>query len=97
MISIIALGVFDGRSLTHPLPQVVLTSMPSYAKKPRSEVEKRLIRGNTADKSAVDKPYHVARVAAYCSTEVVGIQRPRGFDPPSVSSGPPRRNVGYAP
>ena len=44
-----------------------------------------------------DNPYHVASVAAYCSTDVVGIQRPRGFDPPSVSSGPPSCNFGYVP
>src|SRR6185503_9806610 len=68
-----------------------------HTKNPRFEVAKRPIRGNTAGKSALDKPYQFARVAAYCSTEVVGIQRPRGFDPPSVSSGPPSRSVGYVP
>ena len=53
----------------------------------------RPINGNTADKSTGASPYHVASVAAYCSTEVVGIQRPRGFDPLSVSFGPPRASV----
>src|SRR5262249_61763546 len=67
------------------------------ARNPRFGVAKRSINGNTAKRSAGDKPYQVASVAAYCSTDVVGIQRPRGFDPPSVSSGPPSANVGYAP
>ena len=33
-------------------------------------------------------------VAAYCSTEVVGIQRPRAFVPLSASSGPLKASVG---
>ena len=49
--------------------------------KPRFGVENLSISGNTAARSALDKPYHNASVAAYCSTDVVGIQRPRGLDP----------------
>lgn len=53
--------------------------------------------GKTAVKSAEDIPYHDAKVAPYCSTDVVGIQRPRGFVPESVSFGPPGVMLGYVP
>src|SRR6185436_17667448 len=69
----------------------------SYSMKGMVGLAKRPIKGKTAVRSVEDKPYHVASVAAYCSTEVVGIQRPRGLEPPSVSSGPPNANVGYVP
>src|SRR5215210_6221106 len=54
-------------------------------RKPRFEVVKRPMLGNTSGMSAALTPYQEARVAAYCSTEAVGIQRPRL----SVSLGPP--------
>ena len=38
---------------------------------------KFVIFGNTVGKSASGKPYQRESVAAYCSTDVVGIQRPR--------------------
>ncbi len=57
-------------------------------------VGKRPISGKTAGRSPGESPYQEASVAAYCSTEVVGIQRPRGLEPPSVSSGPPSASVG---
>ena len=51
---------------------------------PRFEVSNRPMLGNTIGKSAAATPYHDASVAAYCSTEAVGIHRPLL----SVSLGP---------
>jgi len=51
---------------------------------PRSLTGKRPMFGNTTGMSAGPTPYHDDSVAAYCSTEAVGIQRPRL----SVSLGP---------
>src|SRR5437588_9172245 len=74
---------------THPL----ILWPPPHIRKPRFNGEKLPSRGKTAGKSLAERPYQLARVAAYWSTEVVGIQRPRV----SVSFGPPRASVGYAP
>ena len=57
---------------------------------PRSDVVKRPMFGNTIGRSAAATPYHDASVAAYCSTDAVGIQRPRL----SVSLGPPSCSTG---
>ena len=46
--------------------------------------------GKTSGRSAALTPYHDASVAAYCSTDAVGIQRPRlsvSFGPLSCSTG----------
>ena len=56
--------------------------------KPRFGVAKFLRLGNTYGVSAALSPNHEASVAAYCSTEVVGIHRPRALEPASASSGP---------
>ena len=51
---------------------------------PRFDVWNLPMFGNTMGMSAALTPYHDASVAAYCSTDAVGIQRPRL----SVSLGP---------
>ena len=56
----------------------------AYVMKPRSDVANLPMFGNTSGTSDLATPYHEARVAAYCSTDAVGIQRPRL----SVSLGP---------
>ena len=56
--------------------------------KPRFVFGKFGIFGNTADRLASGNPYQRASVAAYCSTEVVGIHLPRAPVPLSASSGP---------
>src|SRR5688572_2853633 len=60
---------------------------------PRLVIGKFGMFGNTYGTSAVSNPNHVAIVPAYCSTEVVGIQRPRAL-PVSASSGPSFTSVG---
>jgi hypothetical protein len=62
----------------------------NHIRKPRFGSVNRDSSGNTTDKSPVGSPYQVASVAAYCSTDDVGIQRPRV----SVSLGPPSCSVG---
>jgi hypothetical protein len=62
----------------------------THIRKPRFGVVNRDNRGNTTGKSPEASPYQVASVAAYCSTDDVGIQRPRV----SVSLGPPSCSVG---
>ena len=62
----------------------------NHIRKPRLGTVNRDNSGNTTGKSPVGSPYQVASVAAYCSTEDVGIQRPRV----SVSLGPPSCSVG---
>jgi hypothetical protein len=68
----------------------------NYCIKPRSEDAKFAIFGNTEGSSAGGSPNQRARVAAYCSTEVVGIHLPRAPEPLFVSSGPlvPMTKVG---
>ena len=61
---------------------------------PRFVFEKLTIFGKTTPRSVSSRPNQRASVPAYCSTPVVGSQRPRGFDPPSISSGPPSCKVG---
>jgi hypothetical protein len=62
----------------------------NHIRKPRFGTVNRDNSGNTTGKSPVGSPYQVASVAAYCSTDDVGIQRPRV----SVSLGPPSCSVG---
>ena len=69
-----------------------------YGKNPNCENEPgKLVKfGNTVCRVVVScgRPYQRAKTEAYWSTDVVGIQRPRGVDPESVSSGPPGVSVG---
>src|ERR1700680_308174 len=67
------------------------TAQPAIMK-PRSGWLKRPRFGNTVGMSAALTPNHLARVDAYSSTEVVGIQRPS-----PVSSGPLMTSVGTVP
>lgn len=76
---------------------VTIYSREAYIKNPKFEVAKRLTKGKTVEICEPDNPNQEASVAPYCSMEVVGIQRPRGFEPESVSSGPPKASVGYVP
>jgi hypothetical protein len=64
----------------------------SYAIKPRSDVAKRPMFGNTVAISESLTPNQRARVAEYWSTDVVGIHRPV-----LVSFGPLTVNVGNPP
>ena len=59
---------------------------------PRLGFAKRPMFGSTVGRSVALTPNHVARVAAYSSTLVVGIQRPW-----AVSSGPPIVRLGILP
>src|SRR5687767_1754008 len=68
-------------------PELFLLS--DQGRNPRFVLVKFPRFGNTAVMSASPSPNQRARVAAYCSTEVVGIQRPRALTPLSASSGPP--------
>ena len=61
-------------------------------RKPRLGFAKRPMLGRTVERSVALTPNQVARVAAYSSTLVVGIQRPR-----PVSSGPLTVRVGILP
>ena len=61
-------------------------------RKPRLGLAKRPMLGRTVERSVALTPNQVARVAAYSSTLVVGIQRPR-----PVSSGPLTVSVGILP
>ena len=60
---------------------------------PRSAVSKWPMFGKTVATSLAGSPYHGASVAAYWSTEVVGMNRPWFPE----SSGPPRASVGQSP
>ena len=53
---------------------------------PRFDDAKLPIFGNTVARFASGKPYQRASVAAYCSTDVAGTQRPRAPLPLSESS-----------
>ncbi len=75
------------------LPQVAAQAI-CQDMKPTSRLAKRLRLGKTVSSSASPRPNHRERVAAYSSVEVVGMNRPVGDEPPSVSSGPPSARVG---
>jgi hypothetical protein len=60
--------------------------------KPRFVVAKLPMSGKTVGRSSAGTPNQVARVAPSCSTELVGIQRPRSSG--VMSSGPPKTSFG---
>ena len=62
----------------------------SHPMNPRVGVLNRPMLGKTIGRSDALTPYQDASVAAYCSTDAVGIQRPRL----SVSDGPPSCSSG---
>jgi hypothetical protein len=60
---------------------------------PSGPAGKLAMFGKTAGRSSAETPNQRASVEPYCSTEVVGIQRPRSYcetssAPPTISSGP---------
>ena len=91
-----------GRAMLFVLGELHEFTPPSFAlgsslpcvqpMNPRLDVAKRPMFGSTVDRSELLTPNQVARVAAYSSTLVVGIQRPS-----PVSSGPLTVNVGNVP